>query len=55
MPIQNPPQVDDAPTSAWLFESTEKINELEFRFNTLIEFIKTSTDLADLQEKVKRL
>lgn len=54
MAIQRPPQTDDDAVAAWAFEATEKIEELEQRLNSLLQFIKTNS-YANLQEKVKRL
>lgn len=54
MPIQRPPQTDDDAIAAWAFEATEKIEELEQRLFSLLQFIK-SNSYSDLQEKVKTL
>jgi len=55
MPLNKPPVSEDTTTSAWQFESTDKINETEQRLNTLLRAIKEATNLAALQEKIKKL
>jgi hypothetical protein len=53
MAIQNPPLTDNPTLNFALLELIREVNNSEQRLLRLVDQIKTSTDFADLQAKVK--
>lgn len=55
MPINQPPISKDTTRAIWDFEATQTINDLEEKLRALLQAIKDSSDLDDLQDRIQSL